>query len=307
MTLTNVNTYLGETQISAGGVILGANASIDDTPWIGMNTATTLDVSSKGGAGYTYDGVISGGGVGALKADNTNRATIVGNFVVGDGTGSVCLVGSMTPGNSSLNTVATAGDQVGQMNVTGNLTLSGAIAGTSTSTTRLTLQANTATTSLFALGWDGTSSITAFVDGLSTGTPDQQGALNGTFGNLSGHDYVNVGGTLTVNSLGDIAVTHTGFLQGGEVFNLLDWSSVTGFGATNGSGFYVGNRTQDGTAALSVQDLQLATLSSGLFWDTSLFATYGVLVVVPEPSKALFLMLGLLGLMLRRRRRYSRL
>jgi hypothetical protein len=42
---------------------------------------------------------------------------------------------------------------------------------------------------------------------------------------------------------------------------------------------------------------------SGFAWDTSAFNSHGILVVVPEPSRAFFILLGLLGLMLRRRRR----
>lgn len=53
----------------------------------------------------------------------------------------------------------------------------------------------------------------------------------------------------------------------------------------------------------SVDELAFSTaLDAGLAWDTSALTRYGVVVVVPEPSRALFLMFGLLGLMLRRRR-----
>jgi len=69
--------------------------------------------------------------------------------------------------------------------------------------------------------------------------------------------------------------------------------------------------TTDGTALsgmgagnFSVNDnLLLGAIGTGLTFDTSLFNNYGVLVVVPEPSRVLFLLLGLLGLVLRRRRR----
>jgi hypothetical protein len=85
------------------------------------------------------------------------------------------------------------------------------------------------------------------------------------------------------------------------VFNLIDWKSASIIGGgfdTGGSSSYLalGN--------IIAGDLDLPTLGSGGWaWDVSLFASHGILVVVPEPSRALFLLLGLLGLMLRRRRR----
>jgi hypothetical protein len=58
-----------------------------------------------------------------------------------------------------------------------------------------------------------------------------------------------------------------------------------------------------GTFNPSSSDLALPDLSSlSLSWDTSAFASHGVVVTVPEPSRAILLLLGLLGLMLRRRR-----
>ncbi|MBX7210930.1 MAG: autotransporter-associated beta strand repeat-containing protein, partial [Verrucomicrobiaceae bacterium] len=316
LTLTNVNTYRGNTLINAGTVALTGTATINDSPWIqvGPGSGAGLDVSGRTAptaGSYTYDGTVSGGGVGTLKTDNTNRGIITGSLVIGDAVGEVCLIGTMSPGGSSLNTLATAGDQVGHINVTSNLTLSGAITGTSpaVSTTRLTMQANTPTTSLFDLGWDGVSNMFTFIDGLPTGTTTQQNALNGLFGNLSGHDYVNVGGTFTVNPQGTINVTSTGVptFQGGEFFNLIDWVGLaSGFGATYGTNFVVGSRFQLGAEPLSAQDLDLPDLTStGLQWDTSLFATYGVVIVVPEPSRLMLVFFGIFGLFFRRRRNGS--
>jgi hypothetical protein len=48
--------------------------------------------------------------------------------------------------------------------------------------------------------------------------------------------------------------------------------------------------------------MDLPSLTGGLVWDTSAFSSHGVLIVVPEPSRALLLLFGLLGLMMRRRR-----
>ena len=78
----------------------------------------------------------------------------------------------------------------------------------------------------------------------------------------------------------------------GDVFDLLDWGSIN-LDADGVGGF--GNFNTG-------SDLLLPSLVSGLSFDTSLFSSNGIIVVVPEPSRTLFLMLGLLGLMLRRRR-----
>ncbi len=76
------------------------------------------------------------------------------------------------------------------------------------------------------------------------------------------------------------------------MFKLIDWSLLT----VNG-----GN--------LTAADFNLPSFApgSGFSFDTSAFQTYGVIVVVPEPSRMLLLMFGLLGLFYSRRRRYSSL
>ena len=72
----------------------------------------------------------------------------------------------------------------------------------------------------------------------------------------------------------------------------------------NTNGFTLSGTQYDGTGDGGF-DLDLPDLTAGLLWDTSLFTTYGVVFVVPEPSRALFLMIGLLGLMMRRRRKMA--
>jgi fibronectin-binding autotransporter adhesin len=49
-------------------------------------------------------------------------------------------------------------------------------------------------------------------------------------------------------------------------------------------------------------DLDLPALGAGYAWDLSAFKRHGVLVVVPEPGRALLLLLGLAALVMRRRR-----
>lgn len=104
------------------------------------------------------------------------------------------------------------------------------------------------------------------------------------------HDFINLGsGTLSLGTgAGTVTVLNNGYTilgaQVGDVFNLIDWGAYSGaFSASSD---------------FSLPDLS----SSGLAWDTSAFTTYGIIVVVPEPSRVLFFMLGILGLCLRRRR-----
>ncbi|MES2597237.1 MAG: autotransporter-associated beta strand repeat-containing protein [Verrucomicrobiota bacterium] len=87
----------------------------------------------------------------------------------------------------------------------------------------------------------------------------------------------------------------------GQVFNLLDWGVLVG---ADFSGFNVGDNYRTG-ADDNLLQFDLPELNGGLVWDVSRFTTSGVLVVVamvPEPSRALLLMLGTCALFMRRRR-----
>jgi fibronectin-binding autotransporter adhesin len=119
------------------------------------------------------------------------------------------------------------------------------------------------------------------------------------------HDLLNFttsGRTLigTADSTETIRVTSTGYgLKLGDIFDLVDWFGIAGMTNihTGGSSFI------DGSSKVGDLDLSGITLGAGLGWDATQFASYGVLIVVPEPSRMLLLMFGLLGLFFRRRRR----
>jgi hypothetical protein len=115
--------------------------------------------------------------------------------------------------------------------------------------------------------------------------------LNLTNGSISLGSRSGAAGT------GTIAIADLGYLATaarGDVFNLIDWQGVMGGTFSAGTGFSSGG---------VFGDFDLPMLSGELVWDTSAFTTHGIVVVVPEPSRALLLLLGLFGLMLRRRRR----
>ncbi|MEQ1859582.1 MAG: autotransporter-associated beta strand repeat-containing protein [Chthoniobacteraceae bacterium] len=296
LTLANGNTFRGTTAIDQGTIKLELTGSIEDSRWISVGPGATFDVSAKLG-GYSFDGAVSGGGVdpaGTTFATVVNAARIAGAFAVTDHIGEVSLVGHLSPGASTdPDAPSTAGNLIGHIYANDDLTLDGGITGTSPAepTTRLTLQLNGATTTLAALGFTS-GRMEDFVDSLSGTEP----GLNGAAGNLAGHDYLRIGGTFTINANGRIVVQYLAGFQPslGEVFNVGDWSTL------NSNAFTFGARFQDGSELGT--DLDLPILANAIWrWDTSLFASAGALVVVPEPGCG---MLSLAGLLLLGRRRH---
>jgi hypothetical protein len=120
------------------------------------------------------------------------------------------------------------------------------------------------------------------------------------------NDFINVAGSLSLGDrsgtgygTGSVVIRDNGFLASsiayGQVFNLIDWVNAMSGNFDLGMGGY--------TTGGSLGDLDLPTLTGGLAWDTSAFTSYGIVVIVPEPSRALLLMFGLITLLGYRRRR----
>lgn len=308
LTLTSESTYIGKTTITGGTLALSnngtTNANIADSRWVEIGGGAVLDTTGRtllsANGGLTYDGKLTGGNtdvVGATYATATTAARIntgSGGLTIGDFTGAYCLVGTLAPGGSSIATdITTAGDQIGHIYTSSNLTINGQLGGTlTTPVDRVAMQITTATVNANSLGaFDYTGSwLVANAASYLTSTSGS--------GSLAGHDYINVGGALTLNQYGRVVVSTlgSGSYAGGDVYNLLDWSTITN------NGFTVNGTPYDGSGDTAF-DLDLPTLSNGLLWDTSLFLSHGVIFIVPEPSRALLMLLGLLGLALRRRRR----
>lgn len=122
---------------------------------------------------------------------------------------------------------------------------------------------------------------------------------------LTSHDAVAMTGTLTLGTResgtygnGTILLINDGYVaRTGDVFNLLDWVGLVQGGFSVTSGQFAG--------LTSAGDLDLPELTVGFYWDTSAFMTQGILVVVPEPSRGVMLLLAAALVTLRRRRRLA--
>lgn len=262
--LTAASTYSGTTTVNGGTLQVG--------------TTATAGTAGLGGAG---DVVVNAGGT-LAGTGNAVNPTITGSVILG-GTGTSLAV--MAPGD----TTGTLAEQNARMNLGGSLTLN--------ASGQLQFQLTAPTyQDVDYLG--GTNDALAYLT-LNPGKVSQWNSAT-----PGSHDFVNVAGALTINAnradsaygMGTVQLFLNSYTSPmmGDVFNLIDWAGALGGGVFNaGTGFSSGG---------AHGDFDLPTLTGGLVWDTSAFASYGVVVVVPEPGRVLFLLMGLLALAFRRRR-----
>lgn len=288
--------------LSGGGTVnLGTIAAADTvaSPATRLTTGDASDTVYSGTLAGAGGLVKQGSGRFTLAGSNTYVGTTqvtAGNLQVGvassgqTGTGAVVVAAGATlsgsgvvQGATTVSGLLAAGDNGGAS--TGKLTF------TNVSTGSLSLAGGASVAAprvLFTLA-GATGSEANPSDGIQN-----TALLNGSFGN---HDALEVQGTLTLAAGSVMKVTlASGYTPTwGEVFNLIDWGTVSGgSGAIVTGGFDVATDLN-----LEVSSTMLA---NGWFWQTNQFVSDGIIYVVPEPSRALFLMLGLICLLASRRR-----
>jgi len=291
------------TGATVDGRVLAVNAAVTlDNNMIGLSNNLIVPVANAAET-LTLIGPVSGAGksltktgAGALIFSVAN--TYTGATLVTEGT----LFVNGTAGTGSVSTSAgTTLGGTGSVSPTGanSVILSGLLApgtpGTNNGVGTLTFTpvngdvtfASTSTAA-FQLGTNGTHGYIVTYDAAgfnltATGAYTDGGNDRLLF-NSSGS------GTLDFSSMaaGALGVSFaSGYTPAfHDVFDLLDWSSITGLS----------------TAQLNLPDL--SSFNPLWSWDTNLFASQGVIgiVIVPVPSRATLLMLGLMSLVMRRPR-----
>ncbi|WP_050028715.1 autotransporter-associated beta strand repeat-containing protein [Verrucomicrobium sp. BvORR034] len=233
------------------------------------------------------------GGIGDTGADNNaggivvqTGATLAGTGVVqGKGTGFTqhLVSGNLKPGDL-------AGESTGTLTFNGNTKFENA-------TVSLQIfRASFVDYGLTAYDLNNDGLVDSTYDSRVVGLPSTYSSLLAEPVTPNAHDHLEINGTLTVTGT-KFSIVNTGYsAQIGDVFNLMDWVGTLAGSLNVGDRIRVGGET--GT------DLDLPTLGGGYRWDTSLFASQGILIVtaVPEPGRALLILLGLLMITRRRRR-----
>ena len=261
--------------------------------WATMTLDNAYTGTTAVSAGILQVGRLGVGDTGAAGISGTRFTSAASTVVAGTGViqGDAVIAGALRPGDE-------AGSLMGTLTVNGALTLS--------STAIATFQAQRASyTAMNQVGYDN-QNYGNWIGALATDSTYSH-MLNDPVTTVQ-HDKILVTGGLTAG--GQIVVANNGYNPtAGDVFNLFDWvGALTGSWNVGGvAGLYGGLLR---TGAESGTNLDLFELGGSYRWDVSQFNTHGILVVVeqgvpgvvPEPSRAMLLLLGLLGAMLRRRR-----
>ncbi len=332
--LSGANSYTGPTTVN-GGILQAGVASVANVSGaFGKNSAVTLantsgvtlalnnfdtEIGSLTGGGNSGGNVTLGSATLTLGADNSSPAAFAGVIsgtgnVVKTGTGAQIFTGTNT--YSGTTTVSAGKLQIGSSGAgtsgTGAVTVqtgstilgTGVVKGASfTAESGSSVHAGdtTAQSNYGTLTFTPASGSGSF--NFQSGSSTILGINPGGSGDLLNFDGLS-NGSLLFN--GNLAVTASGYIPSAvDIFNLLDWAnlSTTTFHSRYSSGSYGGFLLGNGDDSLG---FDLPDISgSGFGWDISQFTTNGTIrtvSIVPEPSRALLLCFGCVGLGLRRRR-----
>ncbi len=247
----------------------GALSGLAELNGGGVLDKTTAGILSLGnGNAYTGGTTVSAGTL--LASNTTGSAT---------GSGSVSTLASTVLGGTGI-IAPGSGNAVtvnGTLQVGGTSPVAGQTLNIATNAAALTIN-NLLTFDLFS----GEGSGPGPVNGLSTA---DRLLLTG---NTSGASVV-----LGASSIFEITTAVSSGWAAGSSWQLIDWAGLTRTGTFSNLTSTVGNFA-------NLPDIS----NLGLGWDVSAIYSTGVvsIAVIPEPSRAMLLLLGLLGLFLRRRR-----
>jgi autotransporter-associated beta strand protein len=328
--LTGANTYTGTTTVSGGTLQVGdggTTGTLGSTSSISVADGATLKTNRSDS--ITLGQAITGPG------DVEIANTITGSTILGSNSNAYTGTTTVSGGSLQVGSSGTGKTGTGAVSVQNGSTIlgTGVVQGTTFTAqngskiyggdstaasshgtlTFTPVSASASTHSLqgsIILGISGATATNATFDGHAIGSGDYNALVDAVTG-VGSHDRLvfnnpTSGSGYTLDFLtttGKLEVVGSSFTpQKGQIFNLLDWGNLvttnnfTGF--TFNSGYLTGNG-DEGT------DLDLPNLDSGvsgLYWDVSRFTASGNIVVVPEPSRVLLLLTGLVAMVPRRRR-----
>ncbi|WP_211325472.1 beta strand repeat-containing protein [Roseimicrobium gellanilyticum] len=295
-------------------ILLGPGSTLTTTTGAGVVTYAGHIYGTGASTGATTTGGVVKGGAGAWQL--TGSSEFSGNLVVN--AGELSMAGTLKGNTTYVKTGATLSGTGTMANVlleggstlkpgavndgantaVGTLRIAGDLNAATTSTIRMQLQSATTTTD-FGGNAIGSAGYVSFLTNEANTNAAWKSQVTGTMDHLSIEGYLGNNGDVTIVSGTQFTINALGGYMGtyGDVFNLIDWTGImTSTGWLNGGDIRGGG---------DLGDLDLPTLTLGLDWDTRLFASHGILLVVPEPSRAL-LLLGGLGFAVSRRRRKQR-
>ncbi|WP_050027165.1 autotransporter-associated beta strand repeat-containing protein [Verrucomicrobium sp. BvORR034] len=258
--------------------VAAANWTVQD---ITANSETDLIISGR----ITNTGALNKGGAGTMELSNDansysggtsiNAGTLLVNTLTGSatGTGQVTIAaGATLAGRGAINTT--------NANITINGTLRVGNLGDDLFTSDLNLHLGTGTGTVLL---NGVLLLDIFGQEDDTMGSDH-GQLYSDVLKFNNTGAVQLGGTLKVEDAAGDALNW----NLGDSWQLIDWANVTAGGITGTFATY-----------------ELPTLAAGLKWDTSLIGQTGYIsvIAIPEPSRAMLLLMAGAGFLLRKRRK----